>query len=125
MPGYVAPSATVAPAARVSNLLLAILVDAATGRLAPATVDDDVSRDDRAALAPVRALVPPQVPDALLQRGLMAWSALFGTVSFEVFGQLHTVVGEEPADREAFFAECVRRWAMQAGIASQQTQVVA
>jgi AcrR family transcriptional regulator len=126
VPGYVAPSVTIAPAARVSKVLLGILVDAATtGRLAPATVDDDVSPGDRAALAPVRALVPPQLPEALLQRGLMAWSALFGTVSFEVFGQLHSVVGEEPGDREAFFAECVRRWAMQAGIASERTQVMA
>jgi hypothetical protein len=57
------------------------------------------------------------VPDALIQRGLMAWAAQYGTVSFELFGQLHNVVGEEPGDREAFFAECVRRWAQQIGIA--------
>jgi hypothetical protein len=57
------------------------------------------------------------VPDALLQRGLMAWAALFGTVSFELFGQLHGIVGEQPGDREAFFAESVRRWAAQVGIA--------
>ncbi len=119
VPGYVAPSATIAPAARVSTLLLGILVDAtAAHRLASGMVDGDVAPDARAALAPVRALVAPQVPDALLQRGLMAWAALFGTVSFEVFGQLHSAVGEDPGDREAFFAECVRRWAMQVGITS-------
>jgi hypothetical protein len=32
-------------------------------------------------------------------------------VSFELFGQLHGIVGEEPGDREAYFAESVRRWA--------------
>ena len=46
----------------------------------------------------------------------MALAALFGTVSFEVFGQLQGIVGEQPGDREAFFAECVRRWAEQVGI---------
>jgi hypothetical protein len=51
----------------------------------------------------------------------MAWAALFGTVSFEVFGQLHGIVGEQPGDREAFFAESVRRWAAQVGIASGGT----
>jgi hypothetical protein len=46
----------------------------------------------------------------------MTWIALFGTVSFELFGQLHTVIGDKPGQREAFFAECVRRWAAQTGI---------
>ncbi len=46
----------------------------------------------------------------------MAWAALFGTVSFELFGQLHGIVGDQPGDHEAFFAESVRRWAEQAGI---------
>ena len=61
------------------------------------------------------------MPDALLQRGLMAWAALFGTVSFELFGQLHGLVGDQPGDREAFFAESVRRWAAQVGIAPGRT----
>jgi hypothetical protein len=40
----------------------------------------------------------------------MVWTNLFGAVSFELFGQLHNVVGEESGDRDAFFAECIRRW---------------
>jgi hypothetical protein len=51
----------------------------------------------------------------------MAWAALFGTVSFGLFGQLHGIVGEQPGDREAFFAESVRRWAAQVGIAPGRT----
>jgi hypothetical protein len=43
-------------------------------------------------------------------------------VSFEVFGQLHNLVGEEPGDREAFFAACVRRWVAQLGITSVRTE---
>jgi hypothetical protein len=45
------------------------------------------------------------MPDALLQRRLMAWPALFGTVSFELFGQLHDVAVEESGDRSGFFSK--------------------
>jgi AcrR family transcriptional regulator len=120
VPGYIAPPATIAPAARVSNVLLGILADAAE-RSTLAMAGDAVPPDGRKALAPARSTVPPEVPDALLQRGLMAWAALFGTVSFELFGQLHGIVGEQPGDREAFFAESVRRWAAQVGIAPGRT----
>jgi len=121
VPGYVAPAATIAPAAaRVSNVLLRFLADAAE-RLTLAVAEDKVPPGDRKALAPARSIVPAEVPDALLQRGLMAWAALFGTVSFELFGQLHGIVGEQPGDREAFFAESVRRWAAQVGIAPGRT----
>jgi AcrR family transcriptional regulator len=115
VPGYVAPAATIAPAGRVSSVLLGILRDIAAGRLAPAPADD-VPPDDRQALAPARSIVGPQTPDALLHQGLMAWAALFGTVSFELFGQLHGIIGEQPGDREAYFSESVRRWAAQLGI---------
>ena len=117
VPGYIAPAATIAPAAgRVSSVLLRILADAAAERLTPAVAEDKVPPSGRKALAPLRSIAGPGVPDALLQRGLMALAALFGTVSFEVFGQLHGIVGEQPGDREAFFAESVRRWADQVGI---------
>jgi AcrR family transcriptional regulator len=121
VPGYSAPPATIAPAARVSNVLLRILADAAAGAPAPAIAGDDVPPDTRTALAPARSAVPPEVPDALLQRGLMAWAALFGTVSFELFGQLHGIVGDQPEDHQAFFAESVRRWAAQVGITPGRT----
>ncbi len=122
VPGYVAPPDTIAPASRVSALLVRILVDAtAKGRLEPAILEDAVPAATEAALAPIRALVPAPVPDALILRGLMAWTALYGTVSFELYGQLHNVVGEEPGDREAYFAECVRRWALHVGITQDQS----
>jgi AcrR family transcriptional regulator len=116
VPGYTAPATTIAPAARVSSVLLGILRDIAAGRPTPATAEDDVPPDDREALAPARSIVGPEVPDTLLHQGLMAWAALFGTVTFELFGQLHGILGEQPGDREAYFAESVRRWAAQLGI---------
>jgi AcrR family transcriptional regulator len=120
VPGYSAPSATIAPAARVSGVLLGILADTAA-LSAAAMTDDDLPPDSRDALAPARTMVPPGVPDVLLQRGLMAWSALFGTVSFELFGHHRHVVGEQSGHRDAFFAECVRQWAIQVGIARERT----
>jgi hypothetical protein len=120
VPGYTAPPATIAPAARVSSVLLGILAGAA-GPRTPAIAGDGLPPGARTALAPARSTAGPGVPDALLQRGLMAWAALFGTVSFELFGQLHGLVGDQPDDREAFFAESVRRWAAQVGIAPDRT----
>jgi AcrR family transcriptional regulator len=70
----------------------------------------------RTALEPLRAVIPTVVPDSAIQSGLMTWAGLFGVVSLELFGQFHNVVGENPGDREAFFAECVTRWAAQLGL---------
>jgi hypothetical protein len=102
-------------------VLLGILAAAAAGPRTPAIAADGLPPGARTALAPARSTAGPGVPDALLQRGLMAWAALFGTVSFELFGQLHGLVGDQPDDREAFFAESVRRWAEHLGIAAGGT----
>lgn len=117
VPGYVAPADTIGPASRVSNLLVQILADAAERGIAvPPPAGDEVGPASRAALAPLRAAIPPPVSDAAVQTGLMLWAALFGTVSLELFGQFQNVVGENTGDRDAYFAECVRRWAAQLGI---------
>lgn len=116
VPGYVAPEDTIGPASRVSNLLVQLLVDAAArGWPGSPAGGDDLSAACRDALAPVRAAIPPPVSDVAVQTGLMTWAALFGTVSLELFGQFHNVIGESPEEREAYFAECVRRWAAQLG----------
>ncbi|MGI9009261.1 MAG: TetR/AcrR family transcriptional regulator [Streptosporangiaceae bacterium] len=117
VPGYAAPAETVGPASRVSNLLLQILIDAAERRLeVPGPAGRPLGPAGQTALKPLVTAVGEQVPDSALQAGLMTWSALFGMVSLELFGQLHNVIGENPGDREAFFTECVARWAAQLGI---------
>ena len=110
VPGYVAPADTVAPASRVTTLLMRILIDATTAGRIPASDTQAPEDATAAALAPIRSYLPPGVPASLIQRGLMTWTGLFGVVSFELYGQLHQVVGELPTDRDAFFAECIRRW---------------
>ena len=116
VPGYVAPADTVPPATRVTTLLLTIIVDAATaGRVADADTQD--AQALATPLAPIRSHLPPGVPAPLVQRALMVWTNLFGVISFELYGQLHQVVGEEPGDRDTFFAECIHRWIGFTGIA--------
>ena len=118
VPGYVAPADTVRPASRVTTLLLRIVVEAALAGRVPDLPDSGGTGPGPVAdaLAPIRSYLPPGVPAPLVQRALMVWTNLFGVVSFELYGQLHNVVGEQPGDREAFFADCVRRWTEFVGI---------
>jgi AcrR family transcriptional regulator len=117
VPGYAAPADTVGPASRVSTLLVQILADAAERGIAlPDPAGREPGQEARKALAPVLSVLPAAVTDAAILAGLMVWSALLGAISLELFGQFHNVIGEEPADRGAFFAECVTRWAAQIGL---------
>jgi AcrR family transcriptional regulator len=117
VPGYAAPADTIGPASRVSLVLVAILADAAAaGRLSPPT-ETAVPSDVHGALEPLRPVFPSELPDALVVSGLMVWTGLFGTLSFELFGQFHNVVGDAPGQREAFFDDCIGRWSAQLGLA--------
>lgn len=103
VPGYAAPQDTVGPASRVTTLLITLLAE----RQARGPLRDPhpVGRLAHAALAPVRSAMPPEVPDDLVVRGLMAWSQLLGTVTLEINGQFHNVVGDMPE----YFDHVMRR----------------
>src|SRR5258707_1080760 len=75
-----------------------------------------LATDGAAALTPVIAALPSEVTEVAIQAGLMVWAALLGAVSLELFGQFQNVIGENPGDRDAFFAECVARWAAEIGL---------
>ncbi|MGN6680802.1 MAG: TetR/AcrR family transcriptional regulator [Streptosporangiaceae bacterium] len=118
VPGYAAPEDTIGPASRVTNLLVQILAESAERGIVPSgPASRDLTPAARSALSPVVAVLPPGVTAVAIQGGLMVWSALFGTISLELFGQFHNVVSEDPSARDAFFSECVQRWAAQIGIA--------
>ncbi len=105
VPGYAAPTDTVDPAARVSLVLLRLLAD---GVSAGAISSDDrieTTRSVRSDLARLRVLAAPGVPDAVLSRGLLVWTQLFGGISYELFGHLHRVI----EDYDALFALQTRR----------------
>lgn len=97
VPGYAAPQDTVGPATRTVRVLAGILADGvAAGRLA---ATPELPGPVAADLAQLRAGEFPDVPEPVLARGMVAWIHLFGAVSFELFGQLDTVVEA----REAYF----------------------
>lgn len=111
VPGYVAPQDTIGPATRTTAVLIAILADleAAGGVPDP----HPVPRVVRASLTPMRTAIPPEVPDDLVVRGLMAWSDLIGTISLEINGQFHNVL----ADTDAYFDHAMRRISTVLGLA--------
>ena len=114
VPGYRAPIDTVDPASRVMRVLGGLLRDGyrAGGPRGPARVRRKLAPD----LARIRDAVAPEVPDDVLITGLMAWTQLFGTVSFELFGHFENVVEE----RAALFDEMLARWAQTLGWLSER-----
>jgi AcrR family transcriptional regulator len=115
VPGYQAPQATIGPATRVPLALTGLLARAqADGELSappagPAWPDGELEAQ-AAALAAAVGLA--QVPPRALVGAVLAWTQLFGMISFELFGQF--VGSFEPAD--ALFAYAVGQLAELAGL---------
>jgi AcrR family transcriptional regulator len=111
VPGYRAPQDTVPPATRVGAVLGRVLGDAArSGRLSAGgsgptgTVTPEV--------ADVLGGAHPALDDRVRARALLAWSALFGAINFELFGHFTGSV----ADPDAFFDDAVRDLAALLGL---------
>ena len=111
VPGYQAPQDTVAPATRVTTLLIGILIDAYTSGQTPTPLP--VPRAVHTSIAPVRDDIPTSVPDDLIIRGLMVWSQLLGVISMELNGQFHNVL----SDTNSYFEAAMQRCAIDLGIA--------
>jgi AcrR family transcriptional regulator len=119
VPGYAAPQTTVEPAVRVILVILRIVTEAYdAGRIVVtgaegggATLSEDAVAG---AIAFVRArgLVEGDVPVELVVRTLMAWTTVFGTVSFELFGHL---VGSV-SDLDAYYDLVIERLARDIGL---------
>ena len=110
VPGYAAPQDTVEPATRVTRLLATLLQDALTSGRASERLEGPVrgpvSPDAAEGLAPLVEFLGPGTTPEWAVRGLMAWTWLFGAVSFELFGQLTGAV--DPERRSQVFEEEVR-----------------
>jgi AcrR family transcriptional regulator len=97
VPGYRAPKDTVPAASRVGIVLGRILGDAArSGVLPEATGDRDPSLISDDAVE-VLGGDHPALDEDVRVRALLAWSSLYGTISFELFG--HFVGSVEDGDR--------------------------
>jgi len=113
VPGYAAPQSTIPAASRVTTVLVGIAVEAYAGRIDDAPWDDAVPRKLHRTLASARNFAAAlqgadtDPPDELIVRTLMAWSTVFGTISFELFGHLvgaiedHAVYFDAVTDRLA------------------------
>jgi len=117
VPGYRAPEATIGPAARTPLAFASVLRDAvAGGELAPVAdwrpVDGPLA-GQAAALAEALAVEgAPAVPGELLVRAVIAWTQLYGMLSFELFGQF--VGSFDPTDE--FFGYAAAQLAAFAGL---------
>jgi AcrR family transcriptional regulator len=97
VPGYRAPRDTVPPASRVGIVLGRILADAAASGALPETAGE---RDPGLVSEEARALLGadhPAIDETVRVRALLAWSSVFGAISFELFG--HFVGSVVDADR--------------------------
>lgn len=115
VPGYEAPRDTVAPAARTPLAIMGVLRDARdAGWLVepsePSAPDGKLAEQ----FASVAEREGIEIPVGVLARGTVAWSQLFGMVSFELFGSFVGTV--DPADE--FFEYAVERMAEFLGLAA-------
>lgn len=107
--GYQAPHDTVGPATRITRVLAGILGDAAaSGELrAPARPLTGPRLVAAGVLAEYGAPEPPYAD--LIERAIVLWISLVGTISFELFGHLHDTVSDYAAYFDAavmITAEC-------------------
>ena len=109
VPGYQAPQATVASAVRVARVLGGLLAGASTARDGAGPPLPPVLGEQATTVAEA---IAPGVPGPVIVRGLIAWTQLFGMISFELFGQF--VGSLDPADE--FFGYTVEQMADFAGI---------
>lgn len=107
VPGYAAPEDTIGPATRVPAVMTAILAGVETPP-DPAPLPRRVRVD----LDRITETLGVDVAPDLMMRGLMAWTQLFGSISFELFGHRHNVT----ADDDAFFDHEMARMAEFVGV---------
>jgi hypothetical protein len=123
VPGYQAPEHTIGPASRAAAVFGKIIGDAhragvagapgpaaehASGTVPRAPVPESFVPD----AARLRDAIIAGVPDEVAAGALIAWSGLFGLVSFLLFGQFENVV----TDRAAFFDHAAARLGLLTGL---------
>ena len=109
IPGYAAPELTIVSGTRVSRALVQIVRDA--DRIEPVAhfeVDDVLTESFDA----LRAEMDLDVDDSLILAVVVAWSQLFGLLTFELFGQTRNFV----SDDEALFRSAATAMALVIGL---------
>jgi AcrR family transcriptional regulator len=115
VPGYAAPPTTVASGTRASLALIRIVKDARDSkqlRRPRAAADNSVGADLSADFDLLRSNIDLDIDDATLLDVLIAWTQLFGLVSFELFNQTRGLVDHH----EELFAAAAERMALIIGL---------
>jgi AcrR family transcriptional regulator len=114
VPGYQAPPETVPAALRVGAVIGQILAAAHAGDAAPGSVPGDEALPGLLEMQAgiVSAAIAPGLAAPVMARALVAWTQLFGMLSFELFGQF--VGSADPADD--FFSYAIDRMADLVGL---------
>ena len=115
VPGYAAPADTVLPGTRVSRALVQLVADAQADHLLDDTADGtQLSAASRRDVDALLSFTQLDVPTTAMFRVLLAWTQLFGLVSFEVFGQTRGLVHRH----DAFAADAALAQARFIGLAT-------
>ncbi len=120
VPGYSAPQDTVPSASRVGVVLGRVLGDAARAGALPeaggGALPEAGGGDDPRVVTPEAVAIlggeHPALDDAVRVRALLAWSSVYGTISFELFGHL---VGSV-ADGDRYFDRAMTELARMMGL---------
>jgi AcrR family transcriptional regulator len=117
VPDYRAPAErTTEPGTRVVVALARLVADAwLDGTVTDGGQATKVPRKLSADFARIRDEIGVDLPDGVLARAMLAWTALFGSVSFEVFGQYGPDTLTEPRQ---LFAHHLDRLVELTGLAS-------
>ncbi|WP_203992986.1 TetR/AcrR family transcriptional regulator [Sphaerisporangium rufum] len=114
VPGYVAPQDTAAPAARDGIVMGGILRDAhQAGRLSPPPGLPPAPVEFAADAARLRDPFFTGLPDDVILGAVLAWTHVYGFVSFELFGMYKNVIED---DRPAAFDHLIRTQAHLLGL---------
>ena len=103
IPGYEAPQDTVAPAGRVALALAEVVAANQVRELPDTPLPPVLHRQTQAVAKALGTRLPPET----IARLVAAWTQLFGTISFELFGQY--VGSVDPSD--TFFSYTADRMA--------------
>lgn len=113
VPEYRAPENTIGPATRVTAVLAGIIRHGLElGLITDQSGEEPIPRAIRAEIVLVREFFGGAVSDDLLVRSLIAWTHVFGSISFELFGHRVGVV----ASNDVFFDHEMRRIARFVGL---------
>ncbi|MEM9204243.1 MAG: TetR/AcrR family transcriptional regulator [Actinomycetota bacterium] len=103
VPGYAAPQDTIAPASRVTMLLLHLLADLDAAGAPLSEKAEALEPALRTQLVDLVALGEVDIDPVRMAMGIGVWTELYGMVSFELFGQFRNVFN----DADAIFARRV------------------